>query len=227
MTSPRSIYDGSSPRVRGTRFFSQVIPCTNRFIPARAGNTNPLAHNVPLLPVHPRACGEHSGGQHHAQRPVGSSPRVRGTQNAGRKPKPPTRFIPARAGNTSLSSSLPSSLPVHPRACGEHQVANIKGPLPYGSSPRVRGTPGRGLRAYRPGRFIPARAGNTGSCAPPPPSLAVHPRACGEHEFGHGVRGHHLGSSPRVRGTRARRDARADRPRFIPARAGNTLARTD
>ena len=51
--------NGSSPRLRGTRFHACKWYDRKRFIPASAGNTP--GHPAFLLPrsVHPRVCGEH------------------------------------------------------------------------------------------------------------------------------------------------------------------------
>ena len=111
---------------------------------------------------------------------------------------------------------------VHPRACGEHMFAAPSPQCVDGSSPRLRGTPVlAGRQRWQP-RFIPAPAGNTTCRGPGRGSLAVHPRACGEHT--HSVRFARtvVGSSPRLRGTREDPPGGADHPRFIPAPAGNT-----
>ena len=114
-----------------------------------------------------------------------------------------------------------------------------------GSSPRVRGTPwSRGI-ACTPNRFIPACAGNSPAHPGSSRGLPVHPRACGElvivrdepqTEDGSSprVRGQLAdiaidmvditGSSPRVRGTLRDRRFRRGWFRFIPARAGNSMA---
>ena len=175
----------------------------------------------------------------------GSSPRVRGTRDAGVALRRRARFIPACAGNScrDLRSSLISA--VHPRVCGVSRWSCCRGLSFGGSSPRVRGT--RGSRCWRcaGGRFIPACAGN--SCAAFLAKLGapVHPRVCGElveherllpavHRFipacagnsstiGRGRRRVH-GSSPRVRGTRSGPDAAEEHGRFIPACAGNSAA---
>ena len=112
------------------------------------------------------------------------------------------RFIPARAGNSSVSSRFVSTvrfiparagnsvrychdvlscagLPVHPRACGELRLK----------------TDNCGLR------FIPARAGNSVPGFGPELRFTVHPRACGELFFFFALLLHLFGSSPRVRGT--------------------------
>src|SRR5690606_28340072 len=108
----------------------------------------------------------------------GSSPRVRGTRAMGRPQYAGARFIPARAGNTwaRVVQRVPHA--VHPRACGEHVSYNDVAADTDGSSPRVRGTLRRSVESLTGGRFIPARAGNTGPQPTWPRPPAVHPRAC-------------------------------------------------
>ncbi len=72
-------HSGSSPRVRGTSDESLIAAMAERFIPASAGNIWFHWPAVPMLPVHPRECGEHRGGAGGSHRLTGSSPRVRGT----------------------------------------------------------------------------------------------------------------------------------------------------
>ena len=194
---------GSSPRGRGTREWPS--PCR----PSRS--------------VHPRAGGEHPSVVNVIQVAVGSSPRGRGTLNNGPILPLRGRFIPARAGNTSRDPTTVIAPPVHPRAGGEHYPSNFYKRLSTGSSPRGRGTlafqPERGLNP----RFIPARAGNTPMYLVTYQTLAVHPRAGGEHHALRIRRDRAVGSSPRGRGTHDD-DAHDDEAeRFIPARAGNTL----
>ena len=132
------------------------------------------------------------------------------------------RFIPACAGNSTLPSSNCPRSTVHPRVCGELAVRAVRQESHGGSSPRVRGTQSRRLRARPHARFIPACAGNSRSsefCRAPIP---VHPRVCGELLgvclFAVGA----AGSSPRVRGTHPVAPLRAQPVRFIPACAGNS-----
>ena len=54
--------------------------------------------------------------------------------------------------------------------------------------------------------------------------LTVHPRACGELDYGGSGVDFRDGSSPRVRGTRPSLVPFRRRRRFIPARAGNSSA---
>ena len=156
---------------------------------------------------------------------AGSSPRVRGTQDGRRVAGAVDRFIPAGAGNTARWAPGRRRGSVHPRGCGEHALSFSGDTTAHGSSPRVRGTLVEVAGFGGGGRFIPAGAGNT------PRSMAfqrvatVHPRGCGEHCLlvASGPPG--SGSSPRVRGTRARGRTGICRERFIPAGAGNTASR--
>ena len=82
--------------------------------------------------------------------------------------------------------------------------------MPFGSSPRVRGTADSALFIPARGtdRFIPACAGNRRRCR-------LHDPACGRP----------IGSSPRVRGTGREGWLYGLQRRFIPACAGNSLSR--
>ncbi len=192
---------GSSPRVRGTAVCRCDHRYSQRFIPARAGNSTFAGCSSMRAPVHPRACGEQSVAFAFAALMVGSSPRVRGTGHRHSDRPAVARFIPARAGNSPSRPRPPPRRPVHPRACGEQRFGVNQQHPGFGSSPRVRGT-GRPRHACAcPRRFIPARAGNRhGSWTGPFPA-PVHPRACGEQAAAGAAGVGNAGSSPRVRGT--------------------------
>ena len=216
---------GSSPPVRGTQPGHLPRQVHRRFIPARAGNTWNARKAVRVSTVHPRPCGEHT--RRHGLRRVGSgsSPPVRGTQPGHLPRQVHRRFIPARAGNTASPTRPPWGPPVHPRPCGEHSSGSTLHPRLFGSSPPVRGTPENVLRIPLPGRFIPARAGNTPFCPLTNVVFSVHPRPCGEHRRVQVLGVSTVGSSPPVRGTRQNRKHGKEALRFIPARAGNTARR--
>ena len=175
--------------------------------------------------VHPRVCGEHWRAIRRPRCGRGSSPRVRGTRPFDARPGPIDRFIPACAGNTGSGRVETMGCPVHPRVCGEHQVAAEAGDDFAGSSPRVRGTPVSAGHEQRRERFIPACAGNTPACEARLPRVPVHPRVCGEHTTSPSRTCAPCGSSPRVRGTPTIRISYCIFRRFIPACAGNTSRR--
>ena len=134
----------------------------------------------------------------------GSSPRGRGTPVRYEACHAHSRFIPARAGNTSPSDETTPAAPVHPRAGGEHTMG----------TPRFSGA-----------AVHPRAGGEHSSSAASAVSRPVHPRAGGEHWLALRTTTAGYGSSPRGRGTPPRSPARPLQIRFIPARAGNTAAR--
>ncbi len=197
-----------------------------RFIPARAGNTVTAPWQCPRPSVHPRARGEHTAADYLAAYHGGSSPRARGTPRHRPRRCRAARFIPARAGNTTVLTQPPPRSSVHPRARGEHQPHRTHRRAGDGSSPRARGTPLRHRHAPARRRFIPARAGNTRERGPGRANPAVHPRARGEHPRRDLGNSGPIGSSPRARGTLLDQFAGVGAARFIPARARNTRSRS-
>jgi len=155
---------------------------------------------------------------------AGSSPRVRGTGGHRTVGMARCRFIPARAGNRPDPFTTEIPVPVHPRACGEQDAEKEAVPELDGSSPRVRGTDGRGLNRRCRLRFIPARAGNSRHGARNRFCRSVHPRACGEQVRCAMKKSVGCGSSPRVRGTDLNGPVHGGLIRFIPARAGNSAS---
>ncbi len=171
---------GSSPRVRGTD--GEIIhPLANqRFIPARAGNSDACYPQSAPQTVHPRPCGEQMQKLDYSRISYGSSPPVRGTDFFHCFWAFPTRFIPARAGNSRKKLEMMADRAVHPRPCGEQDdLANIPEGA-TGSSPPVRGTGIQSLLCGDKRRFIPARAGNRTGRSGLLPVCSVHPRPCGE-----------------------------------------------
>ena len=111
----------SSPRLRGTPRSPVIDPFARPFIPAPAGNAKAPLKNLPLIPVHPRACGERTMSEIAGALAVRSSPRLRGTPNKSCPQMACPPFIPAPAGNASNPSGLWLWMAVHPRACGERR----------------------------------------------------------------------------------------------------------
>ena len=174
--------------------------------------------------VHPRACGERPRISTRSGISRGSSPRMRGTLPSSTLPAVRGRFIPAHAGNARGDWAASSAFLVHPRACGERQAAGFGSFQPFGSSPRMRGTPEAPTGVFSSGRFIPAHAGNALAQQPAPSATSVHPRACGERVPRFFCSARPRGSSPRMRGTQLLREPQPTSKRFIPAHAGNAYS---
>ena len=193
-----------------------------RFIPARAGNTCVAGHRALRTAVHPRSRGEHADLSPRRSPCPGSSPLARGTPATDGRSILSLRFIPARAGNTPTRGKDRRDRPVHPRSRGEHIGIVPWFAKPIGSSPLARGTRGADRFKTEFRRFIPARAGNTHYTTAAARFYTVHPRSRGEHPraLWHSTPAN--GSSPLARGTHALAQVHVVRPRFIPARAGNT-----
>ena len=218
---------GSSPLARGTHGRGRPRVHVRRFIPARAGNTRPGPSGPRCTTVHPRSRGEHVELAVEVALVAGSSPLARGTPQPASPPRIAYRFIPARAGNTPPAVRWTIRMTVHPRSRGEHARICSHHRSESGSSPLARGTRSRSARACSSDRFIPARAGNTRSCSRGRTWSSVHPRSRGEHLQEHRHYYASIGSSPLARGTPVVAEANAPLRRFIPARAGNTVWRSN
>ena len=214
---------GSSPRARGTLKAPDGGKTRWRIIPACAGNT--AERRVMPRPAsdHPRVRGEHSFHRARANVAVGSSPRARGTPVRSTAPYQERRIIPACAGNTTSARSSNGGSPDHPRVRGEHHREPRRAKRRAGSSPRARGTQLEQITPELVTRIIPACAGNTCDRDGRDCTGADHPRVRGEHPGPNVSSDHATGSSPRARGTRARRMRSVECSRIIPACAGNTL----
>ena len=188
--------------MRGTPHDVFVGECHIGIIPAYAGNTfRPVMVGVRPRD-HPRVCGEHALLANANAEPLGSSPRMRGTQSSSAKSDYRRGIIPAYAGNTAHSVVSRHSTQDHPRVCGEHRVRGADHRRGKGSSPRMRGTPQLHAVQHGTERIIPAYARNTSSFTRTVAPTGDHPRVCGEHLFGGTFDFCHMGSSPRMRGTR-------------------------
>ena len=167
-------------------------------------------------------CGANSATAIVGDSPLGSSPRVRGERAALRPARPSPRIIPACAGRTTKDNVPPTITEDHPRVCGANRVMDCIDEDIAGSSPRVRGEPMPRYQRLGLHRIIPACAGRT-SCGPSRTGVRPdHPRVCGANVMPDGYAGPLIGSSPRVRGERARSLPRRRTLRIIPACAGRT-----
>ena len=110
------------------------------------------------------------------------------------------RIIPAHAGQTYSSGSVPLTYADHPRACGANSLTLALSSPNTGSSPRMRGKLGVKYRRDPVFRIIPAHAGQTVLLAFFVVVFADHPRACGANLPSRRTGTWCYGSSPRMRG---------------------------
>ena len=90
--------------------------------------------------AHPHVCGEHRASARACRPGVGSSPRMRGTQEKAFIAGASYGLIPTYAGNTPGSTVYYLVTGAHPHVCGEHPGVRMPGRVVSGSSPRMRGT---------------------------------------------------------------------------------------
>ena len=177
-------------------------------IPACAGTSSATCRRTRRSRDHPRVCGDQPLPWSALGLPPGSSPRVRGPAPGHRRLHSPDGIIPACAGTREHVGHPHGDDRDHPRVCGDQAAECAGAPMPWGSSPRVRG-PGRGkqLQGIRKG-IIPACAGTSYRRVHLTMGGRDHPRVCGDQFPGGADVPSHLGSSPRVRGPGGNKGAR-------------------
>jgi len=153
---------------------------------------------------------------------TGSSPRMWGTPHQGAGLEKVCWFIPTHVGNSSLSIQTMSLPSVHPHACGELATKLFFRCCPFGSSPRMWGTPSRYCFSSRPRWFIPTHVGNSIYDHGTEIAYQVHPHACGELTLWSSSMSSFNGSSPRMWGTHNRLCNEVPTSRFIPTHVGNS-----
>ena len=110
---------------------------------------------------HPRIRGEHSIVSGATCTMSGSSPHTRGALAAHLLHGGEAGIIPAYAGSTTPTSTLPKGPGDHPRIRGEHSTVPIALIATAGSSPHTRGAQADNIGATAKQRIIPAYAGST------------------------------------------------------------------
>ena len=202
MVSLNGVGQGSSRRVRGRHVGHEVADLALGLIPAGAGQTCARSASGRVCRAHPRGCGADMSRASASCCGVGSSPRVRGRPYGQLREHRQPRLIPAGAGQTAHHTPALLHPGAHPRGCGADPVAQVGNLHVQGSSPRVRGRPGRSCIGWcRPG-LIPAGAGQTAPEGTVVSSPGAHPRGCGADLSAINDAPHKRGSSPRVRGRR-------------------------
>ena len=125
----KSIARGSSPRMRGSPIGLRNIAGFLGIIPAHAGLTCRPDSGDSGAWDHPRACGAHSASRFTKSIARGSSPRMRGSQDARHGQCLGDGIIPAHAGLTIRPDERPHRVRDHPRACGAHQMSPSQVPF--------------------------------------------------------------------------------------------------
>ena len=209
--------------MRGARSRTPASPSHRRIIPADAGSTEIDIAGSSCRMDHPRRCGEHKGNVRQSLENMGSSPQMRGARHGLTHILAGEGIIPADAGSTHNCQSRRVETQDHPRRCGEHQVEHIAAVAQLGSSPQMRGAPGRPARLCPARRIIPADAGSTSLRYRWTVILMDHPRRCGEHSILADCRSLSPGSSPQMRGARIACQIGDSLIGIIPADAGSTM----
>ncbi len=215
---------GSSPRLWGTLRHQGLFDPDRRFIPTPVGNISSAPSTSPMTAVHPHACGEHVIPMDRHNYRIGSSPRLWGTFPTPTPAGYTARFIPTPVGNIGKGRGANRNQSVHPHACGEHAVQNNAKANRNGSSPRLWGTCSGACPFQPQTRFIPTPVGNMVAGPVHQGSAAVHPHACGEHEYRCRGPRTFIGSSPRLWGTSGPIPPGGSPVRFIPTPVGNIIS---
>ena len=183
---------GGSPRVRGRPCGGRRCHPSSGWIPAGAGETRHVEAVGRRFRVDPRGCGGDPPMRLNRTSGMGGSPRVRGRLKVSDVGRRRMGWIPAGAGETTISTTRQRPPRVDPRGCGGDGDRISSALRRRGGSPRVRGRPMPNVAFVREEGWIPAGAGETGADATPLFEPRVDPRGCGgdsikPQRFDHGI----------------------------------------
>ncbi len=150
---------GSPPRMRGKGAQYSLPVWRHRITPAYAGKSLPSRACPPSCWDHPRVCGEKHIRVVCGCTRVGSPPRMRGKEAAGKLCSPGRGITPAYAGKSGDLGQSAAQTGDHPRVCGEKHRPSKTQSRPAGSPPRMRGKGKRSDGAGKRRRITPAYAG--------------------------------------------------------------------
>ena len=199
-----------------------VLGAQPGLIPAGAGQTIRRSPGSSAPGAHPRRCGADNVSLPGPTVKWGSSPQVRGRRFASGSWWSPVGLIPAGAGQTDSASMSAAAMRAHPRRCGADGWVVAEGDVGEGSSPQVRGRPKIADFTKQGYGLIPAGAGQTSGSPTRRRTRRAHPRRCGADVGPVGCGVVPVGSSPQVRGRRARVVFDGVGEGLIPAGAGQT-----
>ncbi len=173
-----------------------------RYTPTPVGKTVFVLPVQLKVAVHPHACGENGDAALRVYDADGTPPRLWGklfgaiSTNFWKKATPPRlwgkrtrgirlsprwRYTPTPVGKTLPVDTLYGNPTVHPHACGENVSSEIVVDTETGTPPRLWGKHQLHYVAITQHRYTPTPVGKTASDAHDPPSVSVHPHACGEN----------------------------------------------
>ena len=246
---------GPSPRGRGNQRTQWEVTALAGSIPAWAGKPQGTGSPWHTRQVHPRVGGETVYDLRRMTDTLGPSPRGRGNRDDYDRVRRRAGSIPAWAGKPAENFFQRYEGKVHPRVGGETENPALGGSSsPYGVRgvhPRVGGETrlpssdhggfkrsgrgpsprGRGNRAVEAGTAvlvrgsIPAWAGKPRRRTAQGSRAQVHPRVGGETAICASSSSSSCGPSPRGRGNRRKRDARAISQGLSPRGRGNPRCR--
>ena len=191
-------------------------------IPAHAGKTSPYRQWRNRAWAHPRSCGENAVMARTVRSSMGSSPLMRGKLLGSLLRLGRHGLIPAHTGKTRACRAEPTSTRAHPRSRGENPPPLEVPKYAMGSSPLMRGKPGRVHGVTERLGLIPTHAGKTWSATERSPSRTAHPRSRGENRESTTQKVPRAGSSPLTRGELACDTQGVDVVGLIPTHAGKT-----
>ena len=196
------VYQGLSPRTRGSHVTARCCASRNGSIPANAGEPCPGGRSGYAWWVYPRERGGASLRRPSAASASGLSPRTRGSHAANYPASNRVGSIPANAGEPRGPSPHRPRHGVYPRERGGASSRCLTESWHVGLSPRTRGShavPGR--RDCDRGS-IPANAGEPSARDASGAPGRVYPRERGGAEKQPPRQGGLEGLSPRTRGSR-------------------------
>ncbi len=153
------LYQGRSPRTRGSLLSVLIVVMFLRSIPAHAGEPAWPYQGRSILPVDPRARGGAVKNKPLDLLAIGRSPRTRGSQYIVKGMFTMIGSIPAHAGEPRRWRFSSRSPGVDPRARGGALFKSSHLQVGKGRSPRTRGSPDVGVGPDGDRGSIPAHAG--------------------------------------------------------------------
>ena len=201
---PGLLFEGRSPRARGSLHAGDLQGSRMGSIPAGTGKPESLRLSPSSIRVDPRGHGEAVHMSSSVVTPNGRSPRARGSRASSGRGAASGGSIPAGTGKPRSRRRRQAWSGVDPRGHGEALQRQWAAEIIKGRSPRARGSQApTSFIAWDIGS-IPAGTGKPRSSRPPSTPYWVDPRGHGEAGQWSPISDTSRGRSPRARGSRWR-----------------------